>query len=122
MSPPRGREQRGGGGLGAEHGPLETPGTFWGALGCPRGWSLPALISLSVWFMMNLSGATQKSLVPCRDETEHGGGRQGAGLPPPHAAAPRRPLTTAAAVSRAMEAQLRTRVRSPQHSILRGEG
>lgn len=30
----------------------------------------PALMSLSVWFMMNLSGATQKSLVPCGDKRD----------------------------------------------------
>lgn len=81
--------------------------------------SLPALMTLSVWFMMNLSGATQKSLVPCGDETEHSG--VGTVLSN-STATPRPPLTTAAAVSTAMEHQLRMRVRSPQHNILQGEG
>lgn len=47
-----------------------TPGWVWGS--ClssppPHSQLSPALISLSVWFMMNLFGATQKSLVPCGD-------------------------------------------------------
>lgn len=88
-------------------------------------------MSLSVWFMMNLSGATQKSLAPCEDERDVvEAGKDGtgalsprlcpstAGTPPPFPA----PLTTAAAVSTAMEAQLRMSVNSPQHSILQGEG
>lgn len=33
----------------------------------PHSQLSPALISSSVWFMMNLFGATQKSLVPCGD-------------------------------------------------------
>lgn len=85
-------------------------------------------MSLSVWFMMNLSGATQKSLVPCEDKRDvieagkDGMGALGcpgtAGTPPPFPV----PLTTAAAVSTAMEAQLRMSVKSPQHSILQEEG
>lgn len=80
---------------------------------------------------MNLSGATQKSLVPCGDERDIvRAGKEGmgalspwlcpgtAGTIPPFPT----PLTTAAAVSTAMEAQLRMSVSSPQHSILRGEG
>lgn len=78
-----------GGGSAQSTAPLRPQGCF----GVPRGRSLPALISLSVWFMMNLSGATQKSLVPCGggDETEHGGGREGSELPPPQKYNPHSP-------------------------------
>lgn len=88
-------------------------------------------MSLSVWFMMNLSGATQKSLVPCGDERDLiGAGKDGMSTRSPRLCPGTAsttpllpaPLTTAAAVSTAMEAQLRMSVSSPQHSILRGEG
>lgn len=52
----------------------------------PHGQSLPALISLSVWFMMNLSGAMQKSLVPCGGTRRStvGAGRALSCPPPAH--------------------------------------
>lgn len=108
-------------------GPGRTPGSCLEPVPpTPPSQLSPALMSLSVWFMMNLSGATQKSLVPCGDKG-HGRGRQGQhGCPQPSAAPrhsryPPAPLTTAAATSTAREAQLRMSVSSPQHSILWAE-
>lgn len=118
VSPPRGLKAAWGGGLSAKHGPLETPGMFWGA---PQPVLTRADLALCLVHDELVRGHAEIAGALRGGDTRRStvGAGRALSCPPPTL---QPPLTTAAAVSRAMEAQLRTRVRSPQHSILRGEG